>query len=179
MVEPTMSWRAGDVGVGGAAHANKPVEPGPRTTPSSGWTTTSRSSPTTTTSTPVASATLWGSAILPWAGFFIAAAVLPRHPARPRNQAGMNFGGAPLMPLMMGIGLFSFALFTHLRGTIINNIWWVIVVTSLSTALGLAVAKLADGAKFEPMAKSFVFMPMAISFVSASIIWRLMMYQAS
>ncbi|MEZ5375480.1 MAG: sugar ABC transporter permease [Acidimicrobiales bacterium] len=90
----------------------------------------------------------------------------------------MNFGGAPLMPLMMGIGLFSFALFTHLRGTIINNIWWVIAVTSLSTALGLAVAKLADGAKFEPMAKSFVFMPMAISFVSASIIWRLMMYQA-
>jgi alpha-glucoside transport system permease protein len=54
----------------------------------------------------------------------------------------------------------------------------VIAVTLLSTSLGLTIAKLADGAKFEPVAKSFVFMPMAISFVGASIIWRLMMYQA-
>ncbi len=121
---------------------------------------------------------IWGSAILPWAAFFIAAGVLLAIVLGRETKQGMNFGGAPLMPLMMGIGLFSFALFTHLRGTIINNIWWVVAVTSLSTALGLTVAKLADGAKFEPVAKSFVFMPMAISFVGASIIWRLMMYQA-
>ncbi len=121
---------------------------------------------------------IWGSAILPWAGFFIAAGILLAIVLGRETKQGLNFGGAPLMPLLMGVGLFSFALFTHLRGTVINNIWWVVAVTSLSTALGLTVAKLADGAKFEPVAKSFVFMPMAISFVGASIIWRLMMYQA-
>ncbi len=121
---------------------------------------------------------IWGSAILPWAAFFIAAGVLLAIVLGRETKQGLNFAGAPLMPLLMGAGLFSFALFTHLRGTIINNIWWVVAVTSLSTALGLTIAKLADGAKFEPVAKSFVFMPMAISFVGASIIWRLMMYQA-
>ena len=54
-----------------------------------------------------------------------------------------------------------------LRGTIFNNIWWVIVVTSLATAFGLAVAVLADRAKGENVAKSLIFLPMAISFVGA------------
>ncbi len=121
---------------------------------------------------------IWGSAILPWGAFFVAAAILLAVVLGRETKQGLNFGGAPLMPLLMGLGLFGFAIFTHLRGTIINNIWWVVAVTSLSTALGLTIAKLADGAKLEPVAKSFVFMPMAISFVGASIIWRLMMYQA-
>ena len=64
-----------------------------------------------------------------------------------------------------------------IRGTIFNNVWWVIVVTSLATALGLAVAVLADRAKAENTAKSLIFLPMAISFIGAGIIWRFM-YQA-
>ncbi len=47
-------------------------------------------------------------------------------------------------------------------------------VTFLSTALGLAIAVLADRAKYESLAKSLIFMPMAISFVGAGIIWRFM-----
>ncbi len=83
--------------------------------------------------------------------------------------------GSPSMgPLVVG-GLFvAFGVFTALRGTIINNLWWVIVVTSFSTGLGLAVAVLADNAKFERVAKSIIFMPMAISLVGASVIWRFM-----
>ncbi|MDJ0769793.1 MAG: ABC transporter permease subunit [Ilumatobacter sp.] len=83
--------------------------------------------------------------------------------------------GSPSMgPLVLG-GLFvAFGAFTALRGTIINNLWWVIVVTSFSTGLGLAVAVLADNAKFERVAKSIIFMPMAISLVGASVIWRFM-----
>lgn len=119
-----------------------------------------------------------GSALLPWVAFFLlvglALAVLL---GRETGQR-LNFGGAPAFPLLVAVGLFSFALFTHLRGTLINNLWWVLAVTLLSTSLGLAIAKLADGARFESVAKSFVFMPMAISFVGASIIWRLMMFQA-
>ena len=81
--------------------------------------------------------------------------------------------GSPSMgPLVVG-GLFvAFGVFTALRGTIINNLWWVIVVTGFSTGLGLAVAVLAEDAKFERVAKSVIFMPMAISLVGASVIWR-------
>ena len=52
-----------------------------------------------------------------------------------------------------------------------------IVVVSLATVLGLAVAVLADRAKAENAAKSLIFLPMAISFIGAGIIWRFM-YQA-
>jgi alpha-glucoside transport system permease protein len=64
--------------------------------------------------------------------------------------------------------------FTSFRGTIVNNLWWVVTVTFLSTSIGLAVAVLADRAWGERAAKSIIFMPMAISLVGASIIWRFM-----
>lgn len=79
-----------------------------------------------------------------------------------------------LGPVSVGTLLLMFAVFASLRGTVMNNLWWVIVVTLLSTVLGLAAAVLADGARFESVAKSLIFMPMAISFVGAGIIWRFM-----
>jgi alpha-glucoside transport system permease protein len=48
----------------------------------------------------------------------------------------------------------------------------VFTVTATSACLGLAIAVLADRGRFERVAKSIIFMPMAISFVGASIIWR-------
>lgn len=51
------------------------------------------------------------------------------------------------------------------------------MVVVFSTVLGLAVAVLADRVRFEKVAKSIIFMPMAVSLVGASIIWRFM-YQA-
>lgn len=65
-----------------------------------------------------------------------------------------------------------FALFTSVRGVVWNNLWWVFAVTALATGLGLAVAVLADRVKGEAIAKALIFLPMAISFVGASIIWR-------
>jgi alpha-glucoside transport system permease protein len=44
----------------------------------------------------------------------------------------------------------------------------------MATTLGLAIAVLADRANYESLAKSLIFMPMAISFVGAGIIWRFM-----
>lgn len=119
-----------------------------------------------------------GSELLPWAAFFAVVAVALALLLGRETGQRINVSGAPILPALIALGLFSFALFTHVRGTIINNLWWAIAVTLLATSLGLAVAKLADGARFESMAKSFVFMPMAISFVGASIIWRLIMYRA-
>jgi ABC-type sugar transport system permease subunit len=76
--------------------------------------------------------------------------------------------------LYFGFFLMACAVLSTVRGTIFNNIWWVIVVTTLATAFGLGIAVLADRAKGENVAKSLIFLPMAISFVGAAIIWRFM-----
>lgn len=56
--------------------------------------------------------------------------------------------------------------------TIRNNALWLLVVPAAATALGLAVAVLADRVWWGTAAKTLVFMPMAISFVGASVIWK-------
>ncbi|WP_411699342.1 carbohydrate ABC transporter permease [Conyzicola sp.] len=56
--------------------------------------------------------------------------------------------------------------------TVINTIVWVLFVPTLSTAFGLAYAVFIDKSRGEKFFKVLVFMPMAISFVGASIIWR-------
>ncbi|MBE0414675.1 carbohydrate ABC transporter permease [Yoonia sp.] len=54
-----------------------------------------------------------------------------------------------------------------------NNILWLIVVPAASTAFGLLAAQLTDRIKWGSIAKSMIFMPMAISFVGASVIFKL------
>ena len=76
------------------------------------------------------------------------------------------------LSIAVGVTLVLFALFSSARGVIWNNLWWVFAVTAIATALGLAVAVLADRVKGESIAKALIFLPMAISFVGASIIWR-------
>ena len=53
-----------------------------------------------------------------------------------------------------------------------NTALWVILVPLLSTLLGLVYAVLVDRTRFERAAKTLMFLPMAISLVGASIIWR-------
>ncbi len=53
-----------------------------------------------------------------------------------------------------------------------NNVLWLVLGTGLSVIFGLLIAILADRSDFETIAKSFIFMPMAISFVGAGVIWR-------
>lgn len=53
-----------------------------------------------------------------------------------------------------------------------NNLLWLIVVPAFSTAFGLLIAVLADRVRWGNIAKSLIFMPMAISFVGASVIWK-------
>jgi alpha-glucoside transport system permease protein len=54
-----------------------------------------------------------------------------------------------------------------------NNMLWLIVVPALSTAFGLLAAQLTDRIRWGNLAKSLIFMPMAISFVGAAVIWKL------
>ncbi|MEL6701015.1 MAG: sugar ABC transporter permease, partial [Pseudomonadota bacterium] len=58
-----------------------------------------------------------------------------------------------------------------------NNLLWLIVVPAASTAFGLLVAQLTDRLSWGNIAKSLIFMPMAISFVGAAVIWKLV-YEA-
>jgi len=54
-----------------------------------------------------------------------------------------------------------------------NNVLWLIIVPAGATAMGLIAAQLTDRIYWGNLAKSLIFMPMAISFVGASIIWKL------
>ena len=60
----------------------------------------------------------------------------------------------------------------ELRRGLLNNLGWLIVVPTLSTAFGLIIANLADRIWWGTIAKSIIFMPMAISFVGAGVIWK-------
>lgn len=53
-----------------------------------------------------------------------------------------------------------------------NNLLWMVVGTFFCVVIGLLVAILADRSKFETLAKALIFLPMAISFVGAGVIWR-------
>lgn len=53
-----------------------------------------------------------------------------------------------------------------------NNLMWIVFGSTFSVAFGLLIATLADRSSFERLAKSLIFLPMAISFVGASIIWN-------
>ena len=55
-----------------------------------------------------------------------------------------------------------------------NTAGWIIIVPAVAVSVGLAFATLADRLRRgEQVAKSLIFMPMAISFVGAAVTWRL------
>jgi alpha-glucoside transport system permease protein len=53
-----------------------------------------------------------------------------------------------------------------------NTAAWVVLVPIVSTGIGLVYAVLVDRSRFEKFAKALIFLPMAISLVGASIIWK-------
>ena len=63
------------------------------------------------------------------------------------------------------------------REALRNNMLWLIIVPAMSTALGLLAAQLTDRIRWGNIAKSIIFMPMAISFVGAAVIFKLI-YEA-
>jgi len=80
------------------------------------------------------------------------------------NAAGNSF-----------VGLDNFVwIFTQPDGirTVVNTIIWVLIAPTVSTVVGLAYAVFIDKTRGEKVYKVLVFMPMAISFVGASIIWN-------
>ncbi len=61
---------------------------------------------------------------------------------------------------------------TH--SALLNNFMWLTVFTVITVVLGLVIAVLTARVRYEAVAKSAIFIPMAISFVAAAVIWRFM-----
>ena len=58
--------------------------------------------------------------------------------------------------------------------TIRNNLYWLFLYTFFVLVFGVLMAVLADRVPYETPVKSLIFMPMAISFVAMSVIWKFM-----
>jgi len=80
------------------------------------------------------------------------------------NRSGEDF---------IGLGNYT-AMFAEegFRNALLNNMLWVLFVPASATFFGLLVAQLTDKLRWGNIAKSIIFMPMAISFVGASLIWK-------
>ncbi|MEP6639833.1 MAG: sugar ABC transporter permease, partial [Chloroflexota bacterium] len=75
------------------------------------------------------------------------------------------------------VGLDNYGWFFSQQDTLIalrNNALWVVLLPTLVVGLGLLIAVLVDRVRYEGVVKSIVFLPLAISFVAASVIWRFM-----
>ncbi|MGO6829591.1 carbohydrate ABC transporter permease [Rhizobium ruizarguesonis] len=80
------------------------------------------------------------------------------------DRAGLQFVGLANYKWALGDREF--------RQSIFNNILWLAVVPAACTFFGLVIAVMTDRIWWGNIAKSVVFMPMAISFVGASVIWK-------
>ena len=56
--------------------------------------------------------------------------------------------------------------------SLLNNFLWLLFVPAMATGFGLLIAVLTDRIWWGNIAKTLIFMPMAISFVGASVIWN-------
>ncbi|WP_256757067.1 carbohydrate ABC transporter permease [Cohnella sp. WQ 127256] len=77
------------------------------------------------------------------------------------------------------VGLANYAaIFTNrlLLTALRNNLLWVLFGATACIVLGLLIAVLADRSSFERIAKAIIFLPMAISFVAAGVIWKFIYY---
>ncbi len=75
------------------------------------------------------------------------------------------------------VGLANYEYFFSSSDTLVslrNSILWVAFMTAGVVGLGLLIAILVDRVRYESTAKSVIFVPLAISFVAASIIWTFM-----
>ncbi len=81
------------------------------------------------------------------------------------------------------VGLENYeTIFTNagLLSTMKNNVLWIVVVTTVTVSVGLLIAVLVDRiGRWEPLAKALIFLPMAISAVGASVIWKFMYHKVS
>ena len=75
------------------------------------------------------------------------------------------------------VGLSNYAWFLSSSdglGSLLNNVIWLILLTAITVGIGLLIAVLVDRVRYESVAKSVIFLPLAISATAASVIWLFM-----
>jgi alpha-glucoside transport system permease protein len=88
-------------------------------------------------------------------------------------QAGLGFFQLFASESFVGLQNYA-AVFTEqlMLQSFRNNLMWIVFGSTFSVVLGLLIAVLADRSSYERVAKSLIFLPLAISFVGAGIIWN-------
>ena len=107
---------------------------------------------------------LWLAPALTFLGVFLVYPTIATFIRSFQNRRGNEF-----------IGLENYEWFFSQGDTLValrNNILWVILLPLLVVGLGLLIAVLVDRVRYESTVKSIVFLPLAISFVAAAVIWR-------
>ncbi|MBT0956688.1 sugar ABC transporter permease [Alphaproteobacteria bacterium KMM 3653] len=116
---------------------------------------------------------LRANAIRPWLFLFPAIAILGVYLIYPvinsawlslHGSRGQEFVGLDNWRWMVGDDKFL--------ESMVNNLLWLFVVPALATLFGLIAAAVTDRIRWGNLAKSLIFMPMAISFIGASVIWK-------
>jgi alpha-glucoside transport system permease protein len=111
---------------------------------------------------------LWLAPALGFLGFFL---IYPTILTVIRSLQGKD----PLHPKFVGLANYRW-FFTNgdALGTLLNNVLWLVFFTGFTVGMGLLVAVLVDRVRFESLAKSIIFLPLAISMVAAGVIWKFM-----
>jgi alpha-glucoside transport system permease protein len=93
-----------------------------------------------------------------------------------RNPENTDWAGATCRAGQPCWGVFEnyrYALTSEImRTAFVNNLTWIVLMVSGTVLLGLLIATLADRVRYEAAAKAIIFLPMAISFVGAGVIWK-------
>ena len=111
---------------------------------------------------------LWLAPALGFLGFFLVYPTIRTiiRSLQGRNERNLEF-----------VGLDNYKWFftnDDALSALFNNVLWLVFFTALTVGLGLVIAVLVDRVRYEAIAKSIIFLPLAISMVAASVIWKFM-----
>jgi alpha-glucoside transport system permease protein len=111
---------------------------------------------------------LWIIPALGFLGFFLVYPTI-------RTIIRSLFGKSELNQKFVGLDNYHW-FFTNsdALSTLFNNVLWLLFFTGFTVGVGLVIAILVDKVKYEALAKSIIFLPLAISMVAAGVIWKFM-----
>ncbi|CDZ49473.1 carbohydrate ABC transporter permease [Neorhizobium galegae] len=108
---------------------------------------------------------IWLSPVLALVGLVIAYPLVASIIYSFRDATGSNW---------VGFRNFVWAFGTAMRPVLFNNVLWIVVFPVLTATLALSAAIMLDRVKYERVARTFLILPTAMSFVAGAVIWKMM-----
>jgi alpha-glucoside transport system permease protein len=119
----------------------------------------------------------WQGRVRPWLWIAPALALLGFFLVYPtiRTIIRSFYSRSELRPRFIGFDNYIW-FFTNNDGVdaLVNNVVWLVFFTGFTVGMGLVIAILVDRVRYESLAKSIIFLPLAISMVAAGVIWKFM-----